>query len=209
MKNILAICGFIGSGKGTVSDILVRDHGYAKYSFADGLKDAISSIFGWPRALLEGDTVESRIWREQVDPWWAQRLGIPDLTPRWVLQKWGTEVGRYGFHSDIWVANTEMRVSREPRSVVIPDCRFPNEVESVKRQGGKVVWIRRGQLPEWYETALRQNRTALEHSESMENLYPNVHRSEWSWVGSDFDEIIDNDGDLHDLEASIRALSSR
>jgi len=214
MKQIIAVCGFIGSGKGTMGDILVRDYGYVKYSFADGLKDAVSSIFGWPRALLEGDTPESRAWREQVDPWWAARLDTPHLTPRWVLQKWGTEVGRHAFHNDIWVANTEMRMARESRSVVLPDCRFPNEIHAIKSMGGRVFWVRRGPLPKWYSTALTELQTPddeqwmlEDHGKLMQQRYPNVHDSEWRWIASKFDAIIDNEGDISDLEAQIRALN--
>ena len=52
---IIGICGLIGSGKGTVADVLV-DQGFTKVSFADKLKDGVSTIFGWDRAMLEGDT---------------------------------------------------------------------------------------------------------------------------------------------------------
>lgn len=93
---ILAICGFIGSGKDTVADYLVEQHGFQQVSFAQSLKDSVSAVFGWNRDLLEGRSPESRKWREQVDEWWAERLGMPHLTPRWVLQYWGTEVARGG-----------------------------------------------------------------------------------------------------------------
>ena len=64
---VIGVCGLIGGGKGTVADILVGEFGFEKLSFADSLKDMIASIFGWRRELLEGDTKESREWREQVD----------------------------------------------------------------------------------------------------------------------------------------------
>ena len=37
---IIGVVGFIGSGKGTVADILVEKHGFVKLSFADAVKDA-------------------------------------------------------------------------------------------------------------------------------------------------------------------------
>ena len=101
---IIGVCGLIGGGKGTVADILVGNHNFEKVSFADPLKDMIAKVFNWPRHLLEGDTKESRDWREQRDDWWSVRLGIDNLTPRWVLQYWGTDVCRTNFHEDIWLS---------------------------------------------------------------------------------------------------------
>jgi len=60
---IIGICGLIGSGKGTVADILVEYHGFQKISFADKLKDGVAAVYGWDRSMLEGDTDISRIWR--------------------------------------------------------------------------------------------------------------------------------------------------
>ena len=44
---IIGICGLIGSGKGTVADVLVEEHKFEKISFADKLKDAVSVLFDW------------------------------------------------------------------------------------------------------------------------------------------------------------------
>ena len=74
---IVGLLGYIGSGKGTVSSVLVNEYGFRQDSFASTLKDACSAIFGWERHMLEGDTKESREWREQVDPWWEEKLGRP------------------------------------------------------------------------------------------------------------------------------------
>ena len=108
---IIGLCGVMGSGKDTVADYLVNFHGWRRESFANSLKDGVANIFGWDRQMLEGRTKQSREWREQVDPWWATRLGMKDLTPRWVLQYFGTEVVRSGFHDDMWIASLENKLS--------------------------------------------------------------------------------------------------
>lgn len=199
---IIGICGFIGSGKDTIADYLVNFHGFRRESFANTLKDAVASVFGWDRTMLEGRTKAAREWREQVDPWWAERLDMPTLTPRWVLQYWGTEVCRKSFHDDIWIASLENKLRNSKDHVVISDCRFPNEIESIKRAGGKIVWVKRGALPEWYDDAFAANQgsnIALNELKRMK-----VHASEWAWIGSKFDFEISNDGNIEDLYNSVR-----
>ena len=56
---LVGLCGYIGSGKNAVAEMLVKHHGYEQYSFAKSLKDAVSAVFGWPRELLEGNSPES------------------------------------------------------------------------------------------------------------------------------------------------------
>jgi hypothetical protein len=201
---IIGLCGFIGSGKDTVADYLVNFHEFRRESFASGLKDAVASVFGWDRTMLEGRTKEAREWREQVDPWWAERLDLPNLTPRWILQYWGTEVCRKGFHDDIWIASLENKLRNSKDSVVISDCRFPNEIKSIKDAGGKIVWVQRGALPEWYNIALQANQG---HNWAVMDLkMRKVHASETSWVGTDFDFVIDNNGSIDQLYQQIHSL---
>ncbi len=209
---IIGICGFIGTGKDTVADYLVNVHEFRRESFASTLKDAVSAIFGWDRLMLEGRTKASREWREIPDEWWSQRLGR-DITPRYILQQWGTEVCRRGFHDDIWIASLQNKLRNTQDDVVISDCRFPNEILGVRAAGGTVIWVQRGPLPEWYNCALQENTTPedqqwlLEDAEElMEQKYPNVHASEWSWIGTEFDRVINNDGTMEDLYRQINSL---
>jgi hypothetical protein len=201
---IIGICGFIGSGKDTVADYLVNFHEFRRESFASTLKDAVSAVFGWDRTMLEGRTKEAREWREQVDPWWAERLDMPTLTPRWVLQYWGTEVCRKGFHSDIWIASLENKLRNSKDNVVISDCRFPNEIDSIKNAGGKIVWVQRGPMPDWYNLAIAANQG---HNHAIQELKKlKIHASETSWVGTNFDSTIDNNSSLDDLYYQVKDL---
>lgn len=200
---IIGICGFIGSGKDTIADYLVNLHQFRRESFANTLKDAVSQIFGWDRTMIEGRTKAAREWREQVDPWWAQRLNMPNLTPRWILQQWGTEVCRAGFHDDIWIASLENKLRNSQDDVVISDCRFPNEILAIKKAGGIVVRVTRGPDPEWYDLAVESNRGSFNH---MATAYPEVHASETSWVGTEFDMILDNNDSLDHLYQQVKNL---
>jgi hypothetical protein len=201
---IIGICGFIGSGKDTAADYLVNFHEFRRDSFAATLKDAVAAVFGWDRDLLEGRTKQAREWREQVDPWWANRLGMPDLTPRLMLQLWGTEVCRRGFHDDIWIASLENKIRNSQDNVVISDCRFPNEILAIKNQGGRVIWIQRGSLPDWYDLAVESNRGNPVAQAALKQL--GIHASETSWVGTEFDAVINNNGSIEDLYNQIKNL---
>ena len=193
---IIGLVGLMGSGKDTAADFLVNFHQFRRDSFAAPLKDAVAAVFGWDRTLVEGRTKQSRDWREQKDAWWSERLN-QDITPRWVLQQWGTEVCRNSFHPDIWVASMEDRLRRTTDSIVITDCRFPNEMRAIKQAGGFIVQIQRGPLPEWWDRAVTWNRGDNYGSHPPLTL---PHASEWSWAGSLLiDHVIHNDGSPDDM----------
>jgi hypothetical protein len=206
---IIGVVGFIGTGKDTIADYLVNIHQFRRESFANTLKDAVSSVFGWDRELIEGRTRQAREWREQVDPWWSKRLNMPELTPRLVLQLWGTEVARKSFHDDIWIASLENKLRTSKDDVVISDCRFPNEINSIKDAGGIVVRVTRGPDPEWYTLAEAVNAGNKHIGWSLAkaelNRY-NIHASETAWAGTEFDAVLDNNGSLDHLYQQINQL---
>jgi hypothetical protein len=205
---IIGFVGFIGSGKDTAADYLVNFHEFRRDSFANTLKDAVAHVFGWDRTMLEGRTKQAREWREQIDPWWAERLGMPNLTPRWILQYWGTEVCRRGFHDDIWIASLENKLRNSEDNIVISDVRFPNEIKAIHNAGGKVIRIKRGPEPEWYQSAVDFNKGPNGNigwatgRSRLEKL--GLHASETAWVGGNIDVTISNDGSIDDLFQAIK-----
>ncbi len=209
MKKIVGICGLIGHGKDSVAGALIK-HGYDRISFAGVLKDTVSSLFGWDRILLEGNTPESRVWRETVDKWWANRLDIPNLTPRYVLQFIGTDVLRTHFHPDIWVAACERQVLQSEKNVVISDCRFFNELKAIKKLGGTTAVVWRHEKPDWWATAenINTNNVDPNSNHTMKVVFPDVHQSEWRWAGWNFDVTLNNTDTLESLETqTIKLLS--
>ena len=242
---IIGITGLMGSGKGTVADYLIDDHGFKKMSFADALKDAVAVMFGWPRHMLEGDTDESRAWREQVDEFWSERLERPGFTPRLALQLMGTEAGRQVFGNDIWVAGIEQRILGEkeyydtwhreqsqgmpdtpPRGIVIPDVRFFNEIQMIKRLGGTMVRVERGDRPEYWdaagflncvhndlaqkdpESSEEEDKLFDEHYDKALEMVKDIHASEREWIMVDQpDHVIFNNFDLERLKWSADQLA--
>lgn len=208
-KIVIALVGLIGSGKDTVADYLQNIHRFRRESFAKPLKDSVSAIFGWDREMLEGRTQHSREWREEIDEWWSTRLGIPNLTPRWVLQHWGTDVLRKYFHNDIWVASLENKLRTKKDNIVISDCRFLNEINAVQSQGGIVVRVKRGKDPEWLKIAELYNTENDPKKQKIHKRYldeNNVHQSESGWAGCEFNYVLYNDSTLTELYNQINNL---
>jgi len=186
---LIGLCGLIGSGKNTVAERIMSHHDYIGVSFASTLKDAASCIFGWDRDMLEGATASDRVERECKDLWWSERLGF-DVSPRYMLQYLGTEVMRNNLHSDIWVYATEKQILEHPwDQYVITDVRFPNEVSMIRRHGGKIIHVRRGDLPEWFGQDP-----------------DDVHASETAWNNERFDATIRNDGTIEELYENLDKL---
>ena len=189
---LIGVVGLIGSGKGTVSDRLEQKHNFRKDSFARSLKDAVSSMFNWDREMLEGKTEQSRAWREKPDVFWSKRFG-KDVTPRWVLQYFGTEVMRQGMHDSIWIDSCMARYDGKP--TVIADTRFENEIKIIREMGGSILLVKRGQDPDWFTDYVEGN------------VVPkNIHLSEYAWAKSEYDHLITNDGTLEDLHSKIDDL---
>ena len=198
---LVGLLGFIGSGKGTAGDIL-KDIGFTPVSFAKGVKDVASEMFGWPRHLLEGDTEQSRQWREQPDKFWTTEFGR-DFTPRLALQLMGTEVGRDVFHQDFWVIKLKNYMQKNPdQNYVITDVRFQNEIDFVHKQNGILIEIQRGVTPHWYEIASKANRGDWKAEDFMLQQ-SGVHESEWRWIGGYIDHKIDNTKSLEDLKVNM------
>jgi hypothetical protein len=154
--------------------------------------------------MLEGAIVEARMAREEVDPWWSERLGIEGFSPRYLLQKLGTEVMRHNFHPDIWVLATERRIldmekefdrltsgTMKP-NFVISDVRFPNEMAMIRRNGGQIWHVQRGELPDWFG-----------------KNPADIHESEKAWNNEQFDYTLRNDKDITGLCMAVDNLLKR
>ena len=195
---IIGICGLIGSGKGSVGDILV-EQGYTKVSFADKLKDGVATIFGYDRSMLEGDTDESRSWREQPDEFWSKETGRT-ITPRIVLQEFGTDCMRNGYYDGVWVSLLKQQILDNPGDYVIPDVRFRNEQDMIRELSGQIWRVQRGDVPEWYGCAMLDNTTGGNLMESYD-----VHVSEYKWIdmNNKFNTTIYNNSTLEQLKQSV------
>ena len=196
---IIGICGFQSSGKDSIANFLIDYYGFQKLSFAGALKDIVSILFGWSRTKLEGLTPEDREWRNIVDKWWSETLGMPQLTPRFVLQHFGTDLFRKHFHQDIWIKIVENKLNQLTKiniNIVITDCRFENEINLITKYGGKIIKVYRN-IPHWFHDY--QRGISVEQADFL-------HVSEINWIRSPCDYEITNDETLDELYEKIKYI---
>ena len=210
MRKIIAICGLKGSGKDTTADYIIKNYpNWEKDSFAGTLKDAVSVIFGWDRKMLAGETPEDRELRETKDEYWSEKLGY-DVSPRKILQLFGTECIRNHFHKDIWVNSLEKKVKNTDKNIIITDCRFKNELDMLRKLGAIVIRVQRPPLPDWFEKVEEIGKLYYNGARFLVDPYQqidelqNIHQSEWDWIGYDNpDYILDVNGDFEYLYNQI------
>jgi len=145
---LISVSGPAGAGKSTVAKI-AESRGYVTVSLADPIKRAVKEIWDFSDRQLWGPSEA----RNEIDP----RCG---RSPREILQHFGTEHARY-MHPDVWIRYA-MRVIKRleegdcyyvpqvglitnfltppPSGVIIPDVRYPNELEAVRSMGGECWW---------------------------------------------------------------------
>lgn len=117
---IIALCGAKGSGKGVLAGYLSRTLGYDIDSFATPLKRmTLKLINHWTMKHLTDPVL-----KEEIDP----QVGF---SPRWFMQKLGTEAVRGELGENVWTDALITRVSRHGRGVIIDDLRFPNEIKKL------------------------------------------------------------------------------
>ena len=223
MPKIIGITGLIGSGKNTFAATLRGHMATAEFNvrsaaFADHLKDVVALAYGWDRELLEGATEGSREWREKDDPFWG-------VSPRKVLQDVGVKFRQ--LDPDFWVRAVEKRFDDNPdKHYILTDVRFPNEFDMIRKRGGVIVQIRRGENPAWWNEAVRLNKLEEYNNKQtynasqrtnaeikmaadiakFEKSHPDIHVSEWASAGQVPSFIINNDQDVESLDTAAQGF---
>lgn len=161
MTKILAFSGRKQSGKSTAAEYvestikqLNLSLSYKTYSFADPLKkDICMGILGLSYQQCYGSDEDKNTITDLK--WDGEQL-----TARRAMEVIGTDIFRKLFH-DVWVRATMLKINREqPDIAIIPDCRFPNEVDAIIQQDGHVIRLARDPFGATSnsESALDQNK---------------------------------------------------
>jgi hypothetical protein len=195
---LLGLVGRKGSGKDTVGDYLVARHGFVRAAFADPVKWVARDL--WPHLTVEQCWGPIEV-KEAMDT----TLGV---SPRWLLQRIGTEVGRNGdlaTFAGFGISPARMQEAldrhgvvpgpsawvdalfRVPRAAdaVITDVRFPNEAEAIRARHG---WVLKLLRPD-FDTRIG-----------------NDHPSEREVDACTFDYLVRNDRDVPALHAKVRRI---
>lgn len=194
---IFGISGRKRHGKDMVATYLSR-YGVQRLAFADKLKQVAMDIWDLSFEQVYGtDTI-----KEAIDERWG-------LSPRVLMQRLGTEVGR-NIHDQTWVRKTisTIKVAQQGGAVMlpnfvsrqfervtfgegyadrwaVPDCRFPGEAEAIQATGGVVIKIVRPSV-----------------------VSTDSHASETEVDNVKEDYLIVNDGSLADLEAKVLKVAA-
>jgi hypothetical protein len=140
MTKIIGFSGRKQSGKSTSADYIkhIIDSNnlhisYKIYSFADPLKqDICINILGLTYDQCYGSDDDKNTMT-------SLRWDNKQLTAREAMEIIGTKIFR-SLHTDVWVNATINKIQRDNLDLaIIADCRFPNEIEAIKNNGGQVI----------------------------------------------------------------------
>jgi len=147
-KQWVALTGLAGSGKNAIAEHLVEQYGYTQLGFADAIRDAALALN--PLVPIDmghnGELIKSTMrLTTLIDSlgWEHAKRSVPEV--RELLQRLGTDVGRDVISPEVWIDIAVRRASHIDGPVVFTDCRFPNEVDTIRNHGGLLVRVyRRG-----------------------------------------------------------------
>jgi dephospho-CoA kinase len=142
---VIGLTGYAQTGKDTVGEILVRDHGFKRVAFADAVRECVYALNPLIPTLFGQGFAQHESLQDAVDrDGWEDTKKNPAV--RALLQRMGTEVGREIIDPDIWIKIAERKahdLRRLGHHVVFTDVRFFNEYEAIELFGGEVWRIER------------------------------------------------------------------
>lgn len=134
---VIALGHRSGVGKDTLARYLMeafetRQLNVQIRHFASVIKDVSARLFGWAGVQRAEHYDQDRAERTKIIP----ALGMT------VLELW-VRVGQNmrDIHEDVWVEHLFREIKQGVDVLIIPDCRFLNEIKAVRRRGGWCVKV--------------------------------------------------------------------
>lgn len=188
---LVGIMGAKGAGKDTVADTLCAASGGRKLSMATPLKNMLIALGVPPEAIEDREAKE------------APCAALDGAILRWGMQSLGTEWGRKLISPNLWVSRVEAIIVDHWRAnpqvpVIIPDVRFPNEVDMIRRNGGVLIRVRRPSVEPSFSPLARLRRLV--------HLDAPLHPSETLWRVAPCNVDIWNEGDRTELAIKVASV---
>lgn len=183
---IIGITGRMHAGKTTAANLIISksEATFHRHAFAEPLKAVCSAMTGCKISDLDDPKFKTTEVPTHVTKLFNSyfHLASKSYTYREFLQYFGTEMIR-SHYQDFWVDVLMSKYDPNESNWIIDDLRFPNELESIRKFGGLVIKITRP------------------------NSGYSSHPSEMYVDKFKCDYLINNDGDLTDLDNKITTLN--
>ena len=183
---LIGLTGYAGSGKDTVAEYLIKEHGFTRLAFADKVRELAYRLNppidygasdiqwevnkqGWDAAKQHP---EIRIWLQDIG------TSCRDIQ--------GADVWIDALYSGYWALIDDAQPCHNIENVVITDVRFLNEMEWIIGLGGRIVRVNRPEVGP-----------------------VNDHPSETELDGWAMDGYIVNDRNLEDLSNAVDELINK
>ena len=194
--SIILLRGFSNSGKDFIGEILCNQYNYTRYAFADSLKNIVAKQLNCSIDILHSQDGKSQVCH--TDP--LRR------TYRQILIDEALRLRN--IDSDFFAKQCCKDIKHD--KVVITDCRFVNEVNSIKSVGGITMRVNRGERPIWYSAAVDYNNEPEGSEQRLKAMVElgnySVHASEYSSIGLLYDYYIDNNGSIDNLHKQVNSV---
>jgi len=172
--------------------------GFKNKSFALKIKEIVSIIIGCEPSQLEDQNFKEKALGEE---WFISKelralypnLSNDKLTPRLILQKLGTDIGRDFIHPNIWsnaLFTDYKKTKPNYPNWIITDMRFKNDNTIIKSLGGFRVRIERENLDEDHSSTKHKSETDLDQI-------------------NDFDLTVDNNHDIENLHNHAKDIIAK
>lgn len=136
MPKFIAISGKRKAGKTTEAELLAKNYGYIPLHLATPLKDLCKQLFGLSDAQVNGKDKETPT---------TYRQGTKLLTPRDIM----IQTGQFfrSIDPNFWINKLILQAGSLPEGsvVVVPDVRFKNEIQTLKKLGAYLVRLERSE----------------------------------------------------------------
>lgn len=194
MKTVILISGKKGYGKDTLCSFIQKNsrQSFVRVAYADTLKE-MTALF--VQQILQLDVPKEVFFDAKLK---EEPITIPfvekQITPRYLLQVFGTEFIRDKFDTNYWVKVAWNKIiSKYPSdNIIITDCRFPNEIKIFKQFAS--------QTNEYKVITVRINKSSVK-TKAKKFFAPKEHPSETALDSyKKFDFTYNNISSLEDLE---------